>query len=208
MYRKGKTLIDVHIYRLNNHSQDELDSIHYFIYTFFSAFFHQILPIVGQSFQSKLRFKGQIFFSCFLSTDEVESPTDLQFFEVSDKKIVLTWSAPPSGVSGYRVTVVPVDESGSSQPEMNLPTSQNSYTEVTHLQPGTLYRLSVYAIHNGKESLPLIGEQSTSEYDRWPQVRPQGSGYTFTILDVNSKIASILYITGSPVTDGYRTANF
>uniref|UniRef100_A0A3B4UAS1 Fibronectin n=1 Tax=Seriola dumerili TaxID=41447 RepID=A0A3B4UAS1_SERDU len=93
--------------------------------------------------------------------DEVASPTDLQFFEVSDKKIVLTWTGPGSDVSGYRVTVVPVDESGSPQREMTLPVSQNSYIEVTHLQPGILYRFSVYAIHNGEESLPLIGEQTT-----------------------------------------------
>uniref|UniRef100_A0A672H536 Fibronectin n=1 Tax=Salarias fasciatus TaxID=181472 RepID=A0A672H536_SALFA len=93
--------------------------------------------------------------------DEVTSPTDLQFFEVSDKKIVLTWSGPPGSVSGYRVTVVPVEESGSPQREMTLPVSQNSYIEVTHLQPGTLYRFSVYTIHNGEESLPLIGEQTT-----------------------------------------------
>ncbi|XP_056245146.1 fibronectin 1a [Seriola aureovittata] len=93
--------------------------------------------------------------------DEVASPTDLQFFEVSDKKIVLTWTGPGSEVSGYRVTVVPVDESGSPQREMTLPVSQNSYIEVTHLQPGILYRFSVYAIHNGEESLPLIGEQTT-----------------------------------------------
>ncbi|XP_034741187.1 fibronectin-like isoform X1 [Etheostoma cragini] len=93
--------------------------------------------------------------------EEVPSPTDLQFFEVSDKKIVLTWSGPGSDVSGYRVTAVPVDESGSPQTEMTLPVSQNSYIEVSHLQPGTLYRFHVYAIHNGEESLPLIGEQTT-----------------------------------------------
>ncbi|XP_031137641.1 fibronectin 1a isoform X2 [Sander lucioperca] len=93
--------------------------------------------------------------------EEVTSPTDLQFFEVSDKKIVLTWSGPASGVSGYRVTAVPVDESGSLQREMTLPVSQNSYIEVSHLQPGTLYRFHVYTIHNGEESLPLIGEQIT-----------------------------------------------
>uniref|UniRef100_A0A3B4BHH5 Fibronectin type-III domain-containing protein n=1 Tax=Periophthalmus magnuspinnatus TaxID=409849 RepID=A0A3B4BHH5_9GOBI len=34
----------------------------------------------------------------------VESPTNLQFFEVSDKKIVLTWNSPAADVSGYRVT--------------------------------------------------------------------------------------------------------
>nr|XP_057938571.1 fibronectin-like isoform X2 [Doryrhamphus excisus] len=93
--------------------------------------------------------------------EEITSPTDLQFYEVSDKKIVLTWSGPASDVSGYRVTVVPVDESGSPQREMTLPVSQNSYVEVTHLQPGTLYRFNVYTIHDGEESLPLIGEQTT-----------------------------------------------
>ncbi|KAM9346885.1 fibronectin-like [Symphorus nematophorus] len=93
--------------------------------------------------------------------DEVESPTDLQFFEVSDKKIVLTWSGPTGSISGYRVTAVPVDESGSPQREMTLPVSQNSYIEVSHLLPGTLYRFNIYAIHNGEESLPLIGEQTT-----------------------------------------------
>ncbi|KAK2839564.1 hypothetical protein Q5P01_013304 [Channa striata] len=93
--------------------------------------------------------------------DEVPSPTDLQFFETSDKKIVLTWSSPGRDVSGYRVTVSPVDESGSPQREMTLPVSQNSYIEVTDLQPGTLYRFYVYTIHNGGESLPLIGEQTT-----------------------------------------------
>ncbi|KAM7380780.1 hypothetical protein PAMP_004053 [Pampus punctatissimus] len=93
--------------------------------------------------------------------EEVASPVDLQFFEVSDKKIVLTWTGPTNAVSGYRVTVVPVEGSGSPQREMTLPVSQNSYIEVTHLQPGTLYRFSVFAIHNGEESLPLIGEQTT-----------------------------------------------
>uniref|UniRef100_A0A8C6PUA9 Fibronectin n=1 Tax=Nothobranchius furzeri TaxID=105023 RepID=A0A8C6PUA9_NOTFU len=93
--------------------------------------------------------------------DEVSSPTDLQFYEVSDKKIVLSWSNPDGGVSGYRVTVVPVDDSGSPQSELTLPVGQDSYIDVTHLQPGTLYRFNVYTVHNGKESLPLIGEQTT-----------------------------------------------
>lgn len=100
----------------------------------------------------------------FFPTDKVEAPTGLQFFEVSDKKIVLTWTGPVSDVSGYRVIVVPVDESGAPQTEMTLPITQNSYTEVTHLQPGTQYRFNIYTINNGVESLPLVGEQSTSEY--------------------------------------------
>uniref|UniRef100_A0A8C6V4Q2 Fibronectin n=1 Tax=Neogobius melanostomus TaxID=47308 RepID=A0A8C6V4Q2_9GOBI len=92
--------------------------------------------------------------------DEVKSPSDLQFFEVSDKKIVLTWTGPKADVSGYRVTVVPVDKSGTPQTEMTLPISENSYIEVTHLEPGTHYRFNIYTINNGEESLPLVGEQS------------------------------------------------
>ncbi|XP_078142066.1 fibronectin-like [Centroberyx gerrardi] len=97
--------------------------------------------------------------------EEVASPTNMQFFEVSDVKIALTWSAPADDVSGYRVTVAPVDETGTPQREMTLPVSQNSYVEMTHLLPGTLYRFSVYSIHNGEESLPLVGEQATKPDD-------------------------------------------
>lgn len=93
--------------------------------------------------------------------EEVDSPTDLQFFEVSDTKIVLTWTSPGGEVSGFRVIVVPLDDAGSPQREMTLPVSQNSYIEVLHLEPGTLYRFNVYTILNGVESLPLIGEQTT-----------------------------------------------
>lgn len=121
-----------------------------------------ILLIKWLNDEKKSMFK---LFSFFVSAEEVASPTDLQFFEVSDKKIVLTWTGPAGDVSGYRVTVVPVDESGSPQREMTLPVSQNSYIEVSHLEPGTLYRFNVYTIHTGEESLPLIGEQTTSEYD-------------------------------------------
>lgn len=111
-----------------------------------------------KNFSTKLVF----FFSSFLA-EEVDSPTDLQFFEVSDTKIVLTWTSPGGEVSGFRVIVVPLDDAGSPQREMTLPVSQNSYIEVLHLEPGTLYRFNVYTILNGVESLPLIGEQTTSE---------------------------------------------
>lgn len=39
-----------------------------------------------------------------------------------------------------------------------------TYIEVQQLEPGTLYRFNVYTLHNGEESLPLTGEQATSEY--------------------------------------------
>lgn len=116
------------------------------------------------------------------------SPTDLQFFQVSDKKIVLTWTSPASEVSGYRVTAIPVDESGTPQREMTLPVSQNSYIEVSQLQPGTLYRFSIYTIHNGQESLPLIGEQTTSEYDKWPHAYKEITTHTKMQIDFETTL--------------------
>ncbi|KAK5861382.1 hypothetical protein PBY51_022785 [Eleginops maclovinus] len=93
---------------------------------------------------------------------EVPSPTDLQFFEVADNKIVLTWTGPASAISGYRVTALPVEEGHDSISMLiSLPVTQNTYMEVTNLVPGTLHRFSVYTIHDGQESLPLIGEQTT-----------------------------------------------
>lgn len=123
-------------------------------------------PLVNESWSISII--KLFFFVFFMSTEEVTSPTDLQFFEVSDKKIVLTWTGPAGDVSGYRVTVDVVDDSGTPQRAMTLPISQNSYIEISHLEPGTMYRFNIYTIQNGEESLPLIGEQTTSEYD-WLQ---------------------------------------
>ncbi|KAK6309500.1 hypothetical protein J4Q44_G00193810 [Coregonus suidteri] len=93
--------------------------------------------------------------------EEVPSPTDLQFFEVSDVKITITWTGPPTDVSGYRVTVAPVGPAGTPRTELQLPITHNAYAEVTHLTPGTPYRFSIYTVQGGEESQPLVGEQAT-----------------------------------------------
>ncbi|XP_034083125.1 fibronectin 1a isoform X1 [Gymnodraco acuticeps] len=93
---------------------------------------------------------------------EVPSPTDLQFFEVTDNKIVLTWTGPSGSISGYRVTALPVEEGHDSISMLiTLPVTQNAYMEVTNLVPGKLHRFSVYTLQGREESLPLIGEQTT-----------------------------------------------
>ncbi|XP_056610634.1 fibronectin 1a isoform X2 [Triplophysa dalaica] len=93
--------------------------------------------------------------------EEVPSPTDLQFFEVSDSKITITWSGPSTEVSGYRVSVAKVGSDGLIEKQTALPETQNAYYEVTHLQPGILYRFFIFALKSGEESEPLVGEQAT-----------------------------------------------
>uniref|UniRef100_A0A8C9V6C2 Fibronectin n=1 Tax=Scleropages formosus TaxID=113540 RepID=A0A8C9V6C2_SCLFO len=93
--------------------------------------------------------------------EQVPSPTNLHFYEVSDTKIIITWVSPSSEVSGYRVNVRPVGPAGTPQRDFNLPTSKNTFAEVTRLQPGTLYRFHIYSKKGSLESKPLVGEQAT-----------------------------------------------
>ncbi|KAJ8346317.1 hypothetical protein AAFF_G00215080, partial [Aldrovandia affinis] len=93
--------------------------------------------------------------------EEVPSPTELQFYEVSDVKITIIWSAPASEVSGYRVSVLRVDGGERPQSELQLPVTRNAYAEVYPLEPGTAYRFYIYAINGKVESQPLVGEQTT-----------------------------------------------
>ncbi|XP_072570939.1 fibronectin isoform X1 [Paramormyrops kingsleyae] len=93
--------------------------------------------------------------------EEVQSPTNMQFYSVSATRLVITWTAPSSEVSGYRVNVRPLESDATPQRDFNLPINRNTFADVTHLQPGTTYRFHVYAVKGGVESKPLVGDQST-----------------------------------------------
>ncbi|XP_058696434.1 fibronectin isoform X5 [Poecile atricapillus] len=92
-------------------------------------------------------------------TDEVPSPRDLQFVEVSDIKITIMWTPPQSQVSGYRVEVIPVNRPG--QHGQRLPITRSAFAEVIDLIPGTTYLFKIFAVNQGRESKPLTGEQTT-----------------------------------------------
>ncbi|XP_075140069.1 fibronectin isoform X5 [Leptodactylus fuscus] len=89
----------------------------------------------------------------------VPSPTELQLLEATDVRIVISWNAPQSEVSGYKVVVRPAGSPG-REPQ-TLPVSRSTFAEVVNLQPGTNYRFEVYAVNRGQESEPLVGEFPT-----------------------------------------------
>ncbi|KAM5327817.1 fibronectin isoform 1-T1 [Glossophaga mutica] len=91
--------------------------------------------------------------------DKVPSPRDLQFVEVTDVKITIMWTPPESAVTGYRVDVIPVNLPG--EHGQRLPVSRNNFAEVLGLSPGVTYHFKVFAVNHGRESKPLVGEQTT-----------------------------------------------
>uniref|UniRef100_A0A6Q2ZK66 Fibronectin n=1 Tax=Esox lucius TaxID=8010 RepID=A0A6Q2ZK66_ESOLU len=126
--------------------------------------------------------------------EEVPSPTDLQFFEVSDVKMVITWTGPNTDVSGYRVTVARIGPNGTPQGELHLPVTRNPYAEVTPLSPGTPYRLSVYTLKGGEMSTPLVGERAT---------KPD-SPANLHFINVTENSAVILWSAPQARITGYR----
>uniref|UniRef100_A0A8C4ZWN3 Fibronectin n=1 Tax=Gadus morhua TaxID=8049 RepID=A0A8C4ZWN3_GADMO len=103
-----------------------------------------------------------VFFQVWTSGSPVSGrrPVNLQFYEVTDTKISLTWEGPPEEVTGYTVIFHPMTPEGAKQP-LTLPLSSVAKVELTSLKPGTRYRFLVYAVNGATESEPLTAFKTT-----------------------------------------------
>ncbi|XP_064166729.1 fibronectin-like isoform X1 [Anguilla rostrata] len=122
------------------------------------------------------------------------APTNLQFAEVTEDRIIVTWSGPAGAVSGYRVSYAPVGPGGTPQEQVRLPVTRSAYAVATSLRPGTLYRFYVYTVHEGVESPPLVGEHAT---------RPDApTGLSFA--NVTDEGAVVIWAVPRASVTGYR----
>ncbi|XP_055494286.1 fibronectin-like isoform X3 [Leucoraja erinacea] len=108
-----------------------------------------IISVIGQSQSAPL---------IGIQKTAIDSPSDIQFSDITTTSFTVNWLPPKVHVTGFKVQVQP--EKGGAVKTERVPTSRTSH-HLTNLLPGTDYIVSISALSRTQESMPAVGEQST-----------------------------------------------
>nr|XP_032817968.1 fibronectin-like [Petromyzon marinus]XP_032817976.1 fibronectin-like [Petromyzon marinus] len=90
----------------------------------------------------------------------IDSPTQLEFLDVTDSSLTVAWQPPRAAITGYRVRYGP--EGGApGYANERLVTGDRTQLELHDLEPGTDYVVRVISVDGREESLPLMGQTRT-----------------------------------------------
>ncbi|XP_067892231.1 fibronectin-like isoform X2 [Heterodontus francisci] len=131
-------------------------------------------------------------------TTAPDSPTEYTVDHVDETSIVIEWSRPLAPITGYRVVYMSSVEGAST--EIILPSTTTNLT-LTDLYPGVQYNISIYAVEESQESIPLVIQQTTDGVPRPVVVEPP-TGLQF--IDVSESKITIMWNAPRTEITSYR----
>ncbi|XP_018092791.1 fibronectin isoform X4 [Xenopus laevis] len=139
--------------------------------------------------------------SLILSTTQTtapDAPPEHNVENVDDTSIMIKWNKPQAPITGYRVVYSPSVEGSST--ELNLPSTANSVT-LTELLPGIEYNITIYAVEDSLESVPVFIQQGTTGT---PQTVIVPSPTDLQLVEVTDVKIIIMWTSPQSEVSGYR----